>query len=97
MDEEYWCIQWSSEVLPEPAMIPDLSVFLRSAPGGPRSVTASRSILSPVHELQEAPSRAALPRNMPTLLRLPFFLAPLEEKHGLTIDQQNTQSMPSLS
>jgi hypothetical protein len=83
VDEEYWCMQWCGEVLPEPAMIPDLSVFLRSAPAcaqatpirGQRGRAPVQSIEETIHKREPFPAR----------LKLPFLLSSSGEK-TLTTD-----------
>lgn len=82
-------MQWSGEVLPEPAMIPDLSVFLRSVSAHARVVTnggychAPSSHVSEVREALFAQAR----EKFPALLKLPFLLAPAGEQKALTVDQ----------
>ncbi len=77
MDEEYWCMQWCGEVLPEPAMIPDLGVFLRSTPAYAQAV-ATRG--------QQADRRAGCVESerqqeaFPARLKLPFLLSPHGER-----------------
>ena len=82
-------MQWSGEVLPEPAMIPDLSVFLRSISANAQVVTnGGYCHASSVHvsEVREALFTQALGK-FPALLKLPFLLAPAGEHKALTTDQ----------
>ena len=75
MDEEYWCMQWCGEVLPEPAMIPDLSVFLRAAPAYSQTVTARE--IGEGQRAQRASVRRLRQREpFPARLKLPFLLSP---------------------
>lgn len=74
MDEEYWCMQWCGEVLPEPAMIPDLGVFLRSTPAYSQVVTArGQRFELPFPRAQEATQQR---EPFPARLKLPFLLSP---------------------
>ncbi len=78
VDEEYWCMQWCAEVLPEPAMIPDLRVFLRSAPASPQAVTARGK-----RQQERTPRVASGVRKgepFPARLKLPFLLSTTGEK-----------------
>lgn len=91
MDEGNWCIQWSGEVLPEAAMIPDLGVFLRSASAYSQAVTdRKQGHASPVRsdEVREALFAQARER-FPARLKLPFILSPTGENKALTVDQQS--------
>lgn len=78
-------MRWSGEVAPEPAMIPDLSVFLRAASAHSQIVTARGRSHS---EMRVAPLAGAQP-TMPTLLKLPFLLSPTGEGKALRADQPN--------
>lgn len=82
-------MQWSGEVLPEPAMIPDLSVFLRSVSARARVVTNGGYCRAPSARISEA--REALfvqaREKFPALLTLPFLPAPVGEQKALTADQ----------
>jgi hypothetical protein len=51
VEKENWCIQWSSEVLPEAAMVPDSGVFLWSEPANCR----------PRWQPEQIPARLRLP------------------------------------
>lgn len=90
VDEEYWCMQWSGEVLPEPAMIPDLSVFLRATPAYKQAVMiGERGQISSFHE-----TRAEVFKNLtgggPALLKLPFLLSPsVDNQKVFTVEQPN--------
>jgi len=78
VDKEYWCMQWCGEVLPEPAMIPDLGVFLRSTPVYSQAVTIRGQRSEPA--LQPA-QNATRQEPFPARLKLPFLLsAPVENK-----------------
>lgn len=82
-------MQWSGEVLPEPAMIPDLSVFLRSVSARARVVTngghcCARSTRG--SEVREALFTQAREK-FPALLTLPFLPAPMGEQKALAADQ----------
>lgn len=77
MDEEYWCMQWCGEVLPEPAMIPDLRVFLRSAPASSQTVTTRGP-----HAFQENEGRLRRREPFPARLKLPFWLSPPGENRA---------------
>lgn len=71
-------MRWSSAVLPEPAMIPDLSVFLRTASASSQAVTAGgrcHTSLPHVYEVREALFGGAQGK-VPALLKLPFILLP---------------------
>lgn len=83
MDEEYWCMQWCAEVLPEPAMIPDLRVFLRSAPASTQAVTARGK-----QQRRQEPRVTGVAHRgepFPARLKLPFLLSSTGEK-TLTTD-----------
>lgn len=85
-------MQWSGEVLPEPAMIPDLSVFLRSVSARARVVTNGGHCRAPsarVSEVREA-LFAQTREKFPALLTLPFLPAPVGEQKALTADQPDT-------
>ncbi len=86
VDEEYWCMQWCGEVLPEPAMIPDLGVFLRSAPANSQVVTARGSRLPPPVQDDEKPVQQREP--FPARLKLPFLLSPPGENKVHAPDSQ---------
>lgn len=81
VDEEYWCMQWSGEVFPEAAMIPDLGIFLRSAAVCAQTVTAGG------HNTRQSAQRdevreallAQAREKFPARLRLPFLLSPAGE------------------
>jgi hypothetical protein len=78
VDEEYWCMQWSSEIFPEAAMIPDLGVFLRSAINSSQTIPVRgqlRIARSPSNEVREA-LLAQAREKFPARLRLPFLLSP---------------------
>lgn len=78
-------MQWCGEVLPEPAMIPDLGVFLRSTPAYSQVVTAREQSHAPV--VQSADERAGQREPFPARLKLPFLLAPSGENKALAPDQ----------
>lgn len=78
MDEEYWCMQWSGEVLPEAAMIPDLGIFLRSSAACAQTVTAGgcdAHRAGPRDEVREELLTQAREK-FPARLKLPFVLSP---------------------
>jgi len=91
VDEEYWCMQWCGEVLPEPAMIPDLGVFLRSAPAYSQAVTARGHNHAPPVQRPEKHERRREP--FPARLKLPFLLSPGGENRALAPDQKE-QALP---
>jgi hypothetical protein len=83
VDEDYWCMQWCAEVLPEPAMIPDLRVFLRSAPASAQAVTSRGK-----RQRKQEPRTAEVTHRekpFPARLKLPFLLSATGEK-TLTTD-----------
>ena len=85
VDEEYWCMQWCGEVLPEPAMIPDLGVFLRAAPAYSQTVTARGN--SDAQRVQCDSERRLRQREpFPARLKLPFLLSPPGESKALAPD-----------
>jgi hypothetical protein len=87
--EEYWCMQWSGEVLPEPAMVPDLGVFLYSVSAYSQVVTAGghgRLPVSHSNDVREA-LLAQAREKFPGRLKLPFILSPSGENKALTADQ----------
>ena len=86
MDDEYWCMQWSAELLPEAAMIPDLRVFLRVASACEQAVTAGTRIqINP--SVREIVLRD-IQKKGPSLLKLPFLLSPsTENQKVLPADQ----------
>src|SRR5260370_41445965 len=89
--EEHWSMWWSGEVVPEPAMIPDLSVFSRAASAHSQAVTTrdrDHLVPSQLDERQATP-RAREQPNMPNLLKLPFLLFPAGERKALRADQPN--------
>lgn len=68
-------MQWCGEVLPEPAMIPDLSVFLRATPVYAQTVTTRGN--SEEQRVQYASERRLRQREpFPARLKLPFLLSP---------------------
>ena len=84
-------MRWSGEVLPEPAMIPDLGIFLRSTSMHVQPVTAkerdhARSARN--DEVREALFTQAREK-FPARLKLPFLLAPPGENKALKADQQS--------
>ena len=88
MDDADWCMRWSSEVLPEPAMIPDRSIFLRAASASSQVVTTSRqnshtSMLSK----HQANLFKDTPWEGPLLLKLPFILSLPVEDSALMAEQ----------
>ena len=85
MDEEYWCMQWCGEVLPEPAMIPDLGVFLRSTPAYSQTVTTREHSHAPA--VQSAEERVRQREPFPARLKLPFLLTPGGENRALAPEQ----------
>lgn len=87
MDEEYWCMQWCGEVLPEPAMIPDLGVFLRSTPAYAQVVTAREQSHAPTVQCTEEHARKREP--FPARLKLPFLLTPSGENKAHAPEQQD--------
>lgn len=91
MDEEYWCMQWCGEVLPEPAMIPDLGVFLRSAPAYSQAVTARGH-----NHVPSVEGHARQREPFPARLKLPFLLSPPGEIQVLASDQQSAVIAASL-
>jgi hypothetical protein len=79
-------MQWCGEVRPEPAMIPDLGVFLRSAPAYSQAVAArEQNRVSPAQRT-EKPERRREP--FPARLKLPFLLSPGGENRALAPDQK---------
>ncbi|HEY0752892.1 MAG TPA: hypothetical protein VGD98_02850 [Ktedonobacteraceae bacterium] len=66
-------MQWCSEVLPEPAMIPDLGVFLRFAPAHGQAVTARGQ---PPELSQHTQKAAQRQEPFAARLKLPFLLSP---------------------
>jgi hypothetical protein len=86
VDEEYWCMQWCGEVRPEPAMIPDLGVFLRSAPAYSQAATAREQSRVPPAQRTEKLERRREP--FPARLKLPFLLSPGGEDRALAPDQK---------
>jgi len=80
--EEQWCMQWSGEVLPEPAMVPGPGVFVRSASACVRVVIAGSHRHFPVShassDIQEA-LFAQKRETFPKRLTLPFILSPSGE------------------
>jgi hypothetical protein len=77
VEDEYWCMQWSAELLPEAAMIPDLRVFLRVASACEQAVTAGTRVL------MKQSAREVVLRDVqkkgPSLLKLPFLLSSFAE------------------
>ncbi|HXR66581.1 MAG TPA: hypothetical protein VN729_11690 [Ktedonobacteraceae bacterium] len=67
-------MQWCGEVRPEPAMIPDLGVFLRSAPAYSQAAIAREQNYMPPVPRTEKPERWREP--FPARLKLPFLLSP---------------------
>lgn len=88
VDEEYWCMQWSGEVLPEPAMIPDLGIFLRSASACAQTVTARGRNARPSSQRDEVREAllAQAREKFPARLKLPFLLSPHGESKALAAD-----------
>ncbi len=80
-------MHWCGEVLPEPAMIPDLSVFLRSAPAYAQAVTARGHSHAP--PIQRAEETAQLREPFPARLKLPFLLSPSGENKAHAAEAQN--------
>lgn len=78
MEEENWCMQWSGEVLPEPAMIPDLSVFLCTVAVRHQVVTVRGS--SQISLSAYEPFCVESQGTFPARLRLPFTLLPAEDR-----------------
>jgi len=92
-------MQWSCEVLPEPAMVPDLGVFLRSASASAQAVTASNQYHLPPAQSNEV--RAVLLARaceaFPARLKLPFLLLPPGgEQKAPTEDPQSVPSSTCL-
>jgi hypothetical protein len=89
VNEEYWGMQWSGEVLPEPAMIPDLSVFLRAVSANSQVVTRggfSHALSPHVSNVREA-SLTRAREQFPALLKLPSLPVPAGEQKTRAIDQ----------
>ena len=75
-------MQWCGEVLPEPAMIPDLGVFLRSAPAYSQAITAR----GPQSIRRDAEGHVRRREPFPARLKLPFLLSPPGENKTLAPD-----------
>lgn len=82
MEEEGWCMQWSGEVLPEPAMIPDLSVFLCVATAYSQLATVDRRYQGPLSRAREIREALCVETQgrFPGRLRLPFTLSSTERR-----------------
>ncbi len=82
MDDEFWCMQWSDEVVPEPAMVPDLSVFLRVACAHSRAISSEGTRRNSLFFGQRVWIEGVSEQEreiVPGLLRLPFILLPVED------------------
>lgn len=91
VEEEYWCMQWSGEVLPEAAMVPDLGIFLRSASAQAQSVATRRrghGLPSQSNEVRAVVLIQAQEK-IPARLKLPFLLSPPGESRALAIEQRS--------
>ena len=88
-------MQWSGEVLPEPAMIPDLGIFLRSASVDAQAVTTrGRDYLpSSQHTERRQELLAQAREGFPARLKLPFLLAPPGENKERKPDQGNVREI----
>jgi len=88
VDEEDWCMQWSGEVLPEAAMVPDLGVFLRAASAHAQSVTTRRREHDPPSEEGELHAGEIIQarEKIPARLKLPFLLSPPGENRALAAE-----------
>src|SRR5258708_26319541 len=86
VEKESWSMHWSNEVLPEPTMIPDLSVFwdnvstpkqktVQPVPQTQLITTRSQDQLTPFSATRETSRREKQSRG-PALLKLPFTLSP---------------------
>lgn len=73
-------MQWSGEVLPEATMIPDLSVFLRTASANPQSVVVRGRHQRPLSHIQEIREALCAEGKFPARLKLPFKLSSAESK-----------------
>lgn len=80
MEKENWCMQWSGEVLPENAMVPDLSVFLQNASANSQAVTAKGRYQVPLSRVQEIREALCAEGKFPARLKLPFKLSSAERR-----------------
>ena len=84
-------MQWSGEVLPEAAMVPDLGIFLRAASAQAQSVTTRGRVYGPPSQGSEVRAVVLVQarETIPARLRLPFLLSPPGENRVLAAEQQS--------
>ncbi|HEY1352959.1 MAG TPA: hypothetical protein VGF67_25370 [Ktedonobacteraceae bacterium] len=75
-EKKDWWMQWSGEVLPEAAMIPDGEVFFQSASARPfQSISCEQRRLLPYDNNAGAMGQAQILGKIPARLKLPFLLS----------------------
>jgi hypothetical protein len=79
VEEECWCMQWSGEVRPELAMIPDIGVFLHAVSTSSHTVADIGHCLGE-HEIQEVLACVETQGKFPGRLKLPFVLSSSERR-----------------